>query len=95
LLSPLPIDFRPDKVHFIITGEDAELRCQFIDVDPNYPDALNAPNGRALVQMARMGGYRDIVVTIAGVNSVISDVPGRPEYIMAELHRRQKLLDKK
>lgn len=90
LTAPLAVKFRPDNIHFIITGEDRKLRCQFIDVDPKFPHATETPNGRFLIGMMRAGGYRDIVVTMGGARRVISDSPARAAILMHELEKRQR-----
>lgn len=42
LLSDLPEEYRPDRSHVIITGQENDLHCLFAHVDPNYPEAYRS-----------------------------------------------------
>ncbi len=87
LTAPLPIEFRPDNVHIIVTGEDKKLRVQFIHVDPDYPNAPNSPHGKSLIGLLRRYGFPDIVMTIGDHLEVISDNPVRAAFLLYELRK--------
>jgi hypothetical protein len=77
-VSKLPVMFRPDHLHVIITGEDAELRFHVLHVDPKYPNALETPNGRLLLQTLKIQGkYPSILVVTGDKERIIDDNPVR------------------
>jgi uncharacterized protein len=61
LLSNLPINFRPDKLHMVITGETADGSV-LIHVDPHYPNAVNTANGQRILNMIHNSGKSAILV---------------------------------
>lgn len=63
LLSNLPMEFRPDHLHLVITGEDNKIGAAVVHQDPKYPDALNSKNGRKLIDMFARNQKSVIVVT--------------------------------
>jgi len=42
ILSNLPEEYRPNKCHVIITGQENDLGCLFVHVDPAYPEAYRS-----------------------------------------------------
>jgi hypothetical protein len=85
LLSPLPIEFRPDHVHIIIVGQDNDLAVQFVNVDADFPNAMKSPLGRMLIRAIRFGGFPDLVVTIGSRFEIISDNPNRVTFLKERL----------
>lgn len=74
----MPVEFRPDHLHVIITGEDAELRFHLLHVDPKYPNALKTPLGGMLLQILKtQGKYPSILVVTGDKSQIIDDNPVR------------------
>jgi hypothetical protein len=88
LNSRTPVDFRPDRIHIIVTGEDKKLRVQFLHIDPRYPDAMKSPRGAFFVRLLRQYGFPDLSVTTGDKWEVISDNPVRAAMIRHELESR-------
>lgn len=50
LLSDLPDDLRPDRIHVILTGESyKQLNAFIVHCDPNYPDAIHNLKAKRLL----------------------------------------------
>jgi hypothetical protein len=60
-------DFRPDRLHMIISAESEPLQAFIVHVDPAYPDAPDRPLGRRLIDaLIKHGGKYQNVVLITG-----------------------------
>lgn len=76
LVSDLPVEFRPDRCHIMITGEEASLQAHFLQVDPAYPNAPQTPIGQQLIKIVLSGGkYPNIVLTTGDQERIISRDP--------------------
>lgn len=63
LLSNLPIEYRPDHSHIIITGETAELDSVILHVDPRYSQAYESKIGKRIVNIIINNGKSVVLVT--------------------------------
>jgi hypothetical protein len=79
--SNLPKSFRPDKLHIIVTGEDATDKVHFLHVDPRYPDATKTRIGRNLIAMMRQQSFGSIIITTGDKTEIIEDDTKRAEFL--------------
>lgn len=63
LLSNLPIEFRPDNLHIIITGEAEKIGAIILHVDPNFPHSTESKNGKRLLELFSRNNKPVIIVT--------------------------------
>jgi hypothetical protein len=75
LLSDLPVAYRPDKLHLVITGESKELDAMVIHVDPAYPDAYRQPKAEAVLQAVVKASRKGIVLIIGNRRHLLTNDP--------------------
>lgn len=63
LLSNLPVEFRPDNLHIIITGESNKVGAVILHQDPNFPNSVETKNGKRLLELFARDGKPVIIVT--------------------------------
>lgn len=74
--SGLPVKFRPNNLHMMVTGEDANLKAIFVHVDPLYPQTLYVGDGKELMDLIlRFGAFPCILVTTGDDYRVVSNDP--------------------
>ena len=66
LISSLPLDFRPDRCHIIITGEDEDMGCYFVHVDPKFPKAAESGAGKRLIDALLYHGKFPNILVVKG-----------------------------
>lgn len=90
----VPIEFRPDNSHILLTGSDKKLRVHFVHVDPKYPGALDTRVGKLLVSIMRQSSFHDILVTIGDKTIPMFASPFRAAVVIAELQQRDKTMQR-
>jgi hypothetical protein len=69
-------EFRPDRLHMIVSGESEPLQAYTVHVDPAYPDAPKRPLGRRLIDaLIAHGKYRNVVLITGDRRTLIGDNP--------------------
>jgi hypothetical protein len=61
LISNLPLEYRPDHSHMVMTGEND--KTFFIHIDPNYPNATETKIGQKILDLIHKSGLSIILVT--------------------------------
>jgi hypothetical protein len=89
LLSDLPTEFRPDRLHMIVTGESAELDAVVVHVDPDYRDAPYSRNGQRLLKAIRRVKPAAVLVT-GGKRAVLTDDPRIAAKVQAAVDRLER-----
>ena len=86
LLNKLPIEFRPDRVHMVVTGTSKEIEAHVVHVDPGYPVAYREGNGRKLIEaLLTVGPYSNVVLCIGERRRFFGSNPGKIMQKLAQI----------
>lgn len=72
LLSNLPLEYRPDYSHIVITGETDVINSVVLHMDPRYPNAHETTIGKRIVNLIINNG-KSVVLIIGNKRKIISE----------------------
>jgi len=66
-------EYRPDRLHMIVTGESEKIDAHVIHVDPHYPGAPDSVRGKKLLKAITSGPRKNVVLVIGDKRRYLGD----------------------